>query len=186
MLFLDTLTILKKAGVIAIGLFLAVFITGHFFIFKIAQLSHQDQFRSFILKNLDQTEKIEISPFELFSNSNNIKWNDNNKEIVFNGLVYDIVSIKNTGKTVSLFVVNDTDEKTLLDNYNELAGSIFNNSSPVRHDLIKDFLSLKFFQDGPLEITTLNVFQFNVYAEYVSDIITVFLSQETPPPNILF
>lgn len=177
---------MKKAGVIVIGLFLAVFITGHFFIFKIAQSGHQDQFRSFILKNLDQTEKIEISPFELFSNSKNIKWLDNNKEIVFNGLIYDIVSIKNTGKTVSLFVVNDNDEKALIDKYTELAGSIFNNTIPGKQDLIKDFLSLKFFQDTPLAITALNIFQTNTYAEYISDIITVFLSQETPPPNILF
>jgi len=125
---LDTLTILKKAGFIITGLFLTVFVTVHFFIFQISLNSHQSQFRSHLTKNPSLIEKIEISPSELFTDSKNIKWLDGNKEISINGLLYDVVSILNSGKTVSLFLVNDGDEKTLLDKYSQLAGSVFDNS----------------------------------------------------------
>lgn len=175
---------MKKAGFIIIGLFLTVFVTVHFFIFQLSLNSHQAQFRSGLTNNLSLIEKIEITPSELFTDSKNIKWLDNNKEISINGLLYDVVSILNSGKTVSLFLVNDGAEKTLLDNYSQLAGSIFDNSNPAKPNLIKDFLSLKFFQDSPLEITIPNISRMNVSAGYLLNIITVFLSQETPPPNI--
>ena len=143
-------------------------------------------FRSFILKNLSQLDKIEISPSQLFSDSKNLKWLDNNSEIMLNGLIYDIVSIKNSGKTVSLFVVNDVKEKSLMDTYNQMADSIFDSGNPAKPNLIKDFLSLKFFQDKVLEFSNYNSFTLNTFSGFVVKTITVFLSQETPPPNILF
>lgn len=173
---------MKKAGIIIIGLALAIFVSGHFFIFKLSQNSHQNQFRAFIFKNLDKVIKVDISPFELYSSSSKIKWLDDNKEVVIDNQIYDVVGLKNSGKTVSLFLMNDNQEKNLIDNYNELASSVLNTPTSSKTNLIKDFLSLKFLQDSPLGVPTAITDCVSQHSNYLSDLTSVFISLENPPP----
>ena len=166
-----------------IGLFLTVFLSGHFFIFKISQAAHQNKFRSYIQQDLAQLKKIDINPSQLYSDSKEIKWLDDNREVMIGDFIYDVVFTKNSGKTVSLYLINDDDERSLLDKYNKLADSIFDESNPSKQDVVKDFLSLKCLQYNSLNFVPENLSLLNSYAAYTVSITSVFLSQETPPPN---
>ena len=146
-----------------------------FFIFKLSQNSHQNQFRAFIFKNLDKVIKVDISPFELYSSSQKIKWLDDNKEVVIDNQIYDVIGLKNSGKTVSLFLMNDSQEKNLIDNYNELTSSILNSPVSSKSNLIKDFLSLKFLQDSPLGVCASEIDFVNPYLNYLADLTSVFI-----------
>jgi hypothetical protein len=172
---------LKKAGIILIGLALTIFVTGHFFIFQISQNSHKNQFRSYMLQNLDQTIKVDITPSELYSSSEKIKWIDGNKEVIIDGQLYDVLGSKNSGKTVSLFLINDAKEKDLINNYEQLANSLHNTSSSGS-ELIKDFLSLKYLQDPLIEIVQQFTVLTSEYTDYIPNLSSVFISLENPPP----
>lgn len=172
---------MKKAGFILIGLALTIFVTGHFFIFRISQASHKKEFRSFMLQNLDQAIKIDITPSELYSSSAKIKWVDDNKEVVINDQVYDVLGFKNSGTTVSLFLINDSKEKDLINNYELLSNSINNTTSPGS-ELVKDFLSLKYLPDSLIGILPVSYDLSTSFPAYVADLASVFISLENPPP----
>lgn len=163
---------------------MTVFITCHFQVFKLFQNSQKANFRAYVAQNLSQLEQISISPFQLFSDSKDMEWLDENKEIMVNGILYDIISIKNSGKTVSLFVINDTKEKALMDNYSKVVNSNETNSNSSKSNIVKNFLSLKFIQSPSYEFnissSNLTNKHFTTYTVSLSD---VFMSQETPPPN---
>ncbi|MGZ3862987.1 MAG: hypothetical protein ACXVPN_05310 [Bacteroidia bacterium] len=144
---------MKKISFILIGTFLTVLLSSHFLVFKISEAAHRDQFRSYISKHLNGLKKIEINPSQLYTDSKELKWKDNNNEIVTGNMIYDVIAVINTGKTVSLYIMNDEDEKKLSDNYAGLADHIFNESGPEKPNVIKDFLSLKFFSNQPAQIT---------------------------------
>lgn len=63
-------------------------------------------------------------------------------------MMYDIVSIKSAGTKVVLNVVKDKDEKELMNRYNKQFNNIYENGNTGKknNSLLKDFLSLKFFQ----------------------------------------
>ena len=178
-------TDLKKASFILIGLFLTVFLSGHFFVFKVSQAAHQSKFRSYIQQNLTELKKIEINPSQLYTDSKGIQWFDDNREVMIGSLMYDVVYTKNSGKTISLFLVNDENEKTLMDKYSKLADSIFDDSNPAKQDVVKDFLSLKFLQGSPFEFQAPNTIVVNEQAVYAASLNSGVLSKETPPPSIL-
>jgi hypothetical protein len=172
---------LKKAGIIIIGFALAIFVTGHFFIFQISQNSHKGQFRSYMLRHLDQAVKINISPSELYSSSKNIKWTDGNKEVIINDQIYDVIGFRNSGTSVSLFIINDVKEKNMLNAYEELANSL-NTPSSSGSKIIKDFLSLKYLQDPLIGFISPSADLNSDHPEFISDLSSVFISLENPPP----
>jgi len=134
-----------------------------------------------MLQNLEHVVKVSIAPFELYSSSKNIKWTDDNKEVIINGEFYDVIGFKNSGTTVSLFLINDTKEKELIDNYEGLANSLNNTSTPGSK-LIKDFLSLKYLQDAFIEFSPSSTDLIVDFPEYIADLSSVFISLGNPPP----
>lgn len=175
---------MKKATLISVTLIMTVFITCHFQVFKLFQNSQKANFRAYVSQNLNQLEQINISPFQLFSDSKNMEWLDENKEIMINGILYDIISIKNSGKTVSLFVINDTKEKALMENYSKVVNSKETNSNSSKSNILKSFLSLKFIQGSNYEFNLSSSSLINKhYTPYTVFLSDVFISQETPPPN---
>lgn len=163
---------------------MVIFVTCHFFIFKIQQNSHKNNFKIYLSKNLSQLEKIDISINELYTDSKNIEWLDDNKEVLINNSIYDVIYVKKSGKVVSLYVVNDDKEKKLMDNYDKLASFFTSNTSnSSKSDLIKDFLSLKFLPNSNNKIVDLKSFTLSSYNVFcLGNIPNVFLSQENPPP----
>jgi hypothetical protein len=134
-----------------------------------------------MLKNLERAVKVSIAPSELYSSSKNIKWTDDNKEVIINGEFYDVVGFKNSGTTVSLFLINDAKEKEMIDNYEGLANSLNNTSAPGSK-LIKDFLSLKYLQDALIEFIPSSTDLDLEFPQYIADLSSVFISLGNPPP----
>ena len=92
--------------------------------------------------------------------------------------------IKNSGKTVSLFVINDTKEKDLMENYSKVVNSDVANSNSSKSTIIKSFLSLKFIQSSNYEFIISSSSHINKhYTAYIVNLSCVYISQETPPPN---
>lgn len=137
----------KISYIIALSL-ITVFLTGHYFIYKSVLKSHKKEFKTYIRSHFAKIEQIEISPSELYNNNKHITWLDENKEISLNGIMYDIISIKNAGTKVVLNVVNDKNEKELMNRYNKQFNDIYENGNTGKqnNNLLKDFLSLKYFQ----------------------------------------
>lgn len=144
----------KISYIIALSL-ITVFLTGHYFIYKSVLKSHKKEFKTYIRSHFAKIEQIEISPSELYANTKHLTWLDENKEVSLNGVMYDIVSIKNAGKKVILFVVNDKDEKELMNRYQSDFNDVYQNGNSGKHNtnLMKDFLSLKYFQKSTSGIT---------------------------------
>lgn len=129
-----------------------VFFTGHYFVFKTIQKQYKKNFKEY-LKTLpeEKWESIEIASYQLYKNTSEITWVDNNKEIEMNGQLYDVVKIKQIGNKVKLYLVNDNDEKTLKNNYNKLAKNIEGNSSQKNNNkVLNDFITLKVIIGNPL------------------------------------
>lgn len=176
---------MKKISFILIASFLTVLLSSHFLVFKISEIVHQNQFRSSAGKHLEPLKKIEINPSQLYTDSKEIKWEDGNHEIVTNDMIYDIIAIVNTGKTVSLYVVSDSDEKKLEDQYSDLADQIYNGSDTEKPNVVKDFLSLKFFSKEPIEIS-IAFSDRDVTSSHNKDMLSSgFISAEVPPPAFL-
>ena len=143
----------KALYIIAVSL-ITVFLTGHYFIYKSVLKSHKKEFKSYIRSHYAKIEQLEISPSQLYSNNNGLEWLDENKEVCFNGIMYDIISIKNAGTKVVLFVVNDKEEKELMNRYEKDFNNCYENGNTGKqnNNLLKDFLALKYFHKSHSDI----------------------------------
>lgn len=179
---------MKKATFIIALSLITVFLTGHYFIYKSVLKEHKKEFRSYIRSRFEKAEQIEISPSELYSNNLRLTWHDENKEICLNGVMYDILKIKNAGTKVILYAVNDEHEKDLIDRYLDRFNTIYENwnTGKKSNNLLKNFLSLKFFQDKNLLITNPQIVQIHSFSNFIAEIASAFLSKESPPPDLRF
>lgn len=172
----------KASFIIALSL-ITVFLTGHYFIYKSVLKSHKKEFKTYIRTHFAKIEQLAINPSQLYTNNQEMIWLDNNKEVCFNGVMYDIVSIKSAGTKVVLNVVKDKDEKELMNRYNKQFNDIYENGNTGKknNSLLKDFLSLKFFQKS---FSKINLFtaEYNYSYPFQSNICLVYLAVQTPPP----
>lgn len=96
-------------------------------------------------KTSSVTDVIYINPCQLYTDSKNITWEDDNKEIVFNGELFDIVSIENENGKVKINAISDKKESEYKMSYaqnEDLKSSATN--SPLK--LLKQLINLKFTQ----------------------------------------
>ena len=61
------------------------------------------------------------------SNNQNIYWEEEGKEFLLNGQMYDVVKVRSVNGKMTLYCINDKKEKALIDNYNLVTK---HNSSP--------------------------------------------------------
>ncbi len=119
--------------------------TGSYVMSKLYLKSYKKDFKAyvFINKKIISHTKIEIKKNQLYKNSRNLVWEDENKEIVYYGNLYDIVEIETIEDKVFLTVVSDKEEMELKKQF----ASIYNendfkkSSQPAK--LLKQLLSLK-------------------------------------------
>jgi len=154
---------------------------------KLYLKSYKKDFKAYVFKNkkIISHTKIEIKKNELYKNSRNLVWEDENKEIVYYGNLYDIVEIETIEDKVFLTVVSDKEEmelkKQFASIYNE--NDLKKSSQPAK--LLKQLLSLKCVCNN-------DNFEFK-NDTYVIPFcqIKIFVTQkgylfvETPPPNFL-
>lgn len=173
----------KATFIIALSL-ITVFLTGHYFIYKGMLKSHKKEFKTYIRTHFAKIEQFAIHPSELYTDTKEMQWLDENKEVCLNGVMYDIVSIKSAGTKVVLNMVKDKDEKELMNRYNKQFNDIYENGTGGKknNNLIKDFLSLKYFQNSNSSIV-----MFSEAHKYIREaqpsLVFASIGVSTPPPK---
>ena len=86
---------LKKIAVIFTFVFISILSTGSFFVFSGFISQYQTDYQAYIQKEKSKinTSEILINPSQLYINSAKVSWEDDNKELVVDGVLYDVVSI---------------------------------------------------------------------------------------------
>jgi hypothetical protein len=174
----------KKITVILVFALVSVFSAGSFFIYKSFLSSYKSDMRTYIKthkKNLT-TSVISILPSELYVNTKTITWEDNNKEIIYEGNLYDVISISSENQKMLITITSDQAEEDIQKQF--AAAYDFNTQSsgnPLK--LLKQFLGLKFLSDTFFDFNPFDsLFSSQNYSIYAAHFKAVFLSIETPPP----
>jgi len=176
---------LKKSAFIITGFIIIGFITGHFFIYNLALHSHKTEFRNYLKKHSDRAETIEIPTGQLYVNTKQIEWCDNNNEIRYNSDLYDVVSVNLENGKAILKVVSDKAEEQMAENYDELSNIIFakNKCKSTGHKLSNSFLSLKCIITHPINIDQ-HITTYNYLCKELLPVCSIYLGVQTLPPIV--
>lgn len=146
---------------------------------------YKREVRNYIKQNTNHnnTSIILINPSELYINTKNITWEDENKELVYNGILYDIVNIKNQNGKVLIAAISDMRE---LEIKREFAENFSGKSEGHSHHslkLLKQFLALKYLSsDESLELqNNLMAVHYQINGGFKPE--SGFVAIETLPPN---
>jgi hypothetical protein len=178
--------LMKKLPYIILTSLIVVIAIGNFGLFQLFLGQYRSSIQFEIKNNIHKTtDVIYINPSELYSDNSHIKWEDGNNEIVYDGNLYDIVSITSEKGKVRINAISDkkeTDYKLLYAQEQDQTNQASN--SPIK--LLKQFLSLKFTE---IEVSSLSVDSYYTdvtlsvsNADYLSFHDGYYL-METPPPN---
>ena len=171
---------LKKLSLILIVAVLACSQVGYYFIARHQQQEQKEAIREKIFGQLKENELEMIS----ITADQNIYWEENGKEFLLNGHMYDVVKTKAVnGKTVFL-CINDRKEKALVDNYNSITKQ--NSSSDKKgKSIIDNSISLFVYQD---EKETANNFSAVAvkFTWFNACIVDNVMNKVSPPPKARF
>lgn len=177
---------MKNLVVIFCFALIAVFTTGSYLIHSCYLKSYKKEFKSFIAQQTQHSlqSSILINPSELFTNSSLIAWEDENKEVIYRGVLYDVIQIKNKGMKVELIVVSDAQEMQLKKHFSEVYDLNSHESTKNPYHLLKSFFSLKCIVSQNQLTCDLALLNGNEPDFQNSFFISpVYLSLESPPPR---
>jgi hypothetical protein len=175
----------KRLITIFLVVFITVFSIGGFLIYSAYLSLYKTSYKSYIKKEQSHLNfhKISINPSELFINSQNLIWEDKNKEIIKDGILYDVISINYKNGKVELTVISDNEEQEIK---KQFASQYKNNYAQPSNNLakiLKQFLSLKFLNYNCFEINSNQNTIFCSHSPYnLLKSKSIFLPQEVPPP----
>ena len=175
----------KKNSIILITTLVVLISVGNFGLFSLILNQYKTNLQSQIQNNASSViDIIHINPSELYTNNKNISWEDGNKEIVYKGALYDIVSIECVKGKVSIKAISDTKEQDYKMVYaNTQEKNNTSSNSPL--NLLKQFLSLNFIETAPSAVFV-SYDDSNLktnYKHYSCSLVKGHCSLETPPPN---
>lgn len=177
---------MKKISIIFSFFLITIFSIGSFFIHKSYLKSYKKEFKSFVFENKTQSNYsvININPSELYTNSKTIIWEDENKEVVYKGVLYDIVCIKIIGVRVELTVVSDEQEMELKKQFASLYDINSRDTTKKPFDLLKNFFALKYVTvKTMLNLKNSESFLKTIYTYPSFQISQGFTFQISPPPD---
>jgi hypothetical protein len=128
-------------------LFLFIFLfnlAGYYIVFTIMQQTARKEMKAFIKKNppLDKLERLVISD-EKMNSPEIFKYKDDNKEIIYNGKLYDIVCATKDGSNTIFYCINDKNEEQLFAGLNDHIKQNFEQNGPLKKrsiQLIKNII----------------------------------------------
>ncbi len=162
--------------------------TGTFLIHLHYLKSYKKEFKIFLkqTKNIRSKSTIYVNPNELYANSEKISWEDDNKEISYQGILYDIIRIENRGLKVAIIAVSDEQEMFLKKQFAELFDLNANETTKNPLCQLKSFFNLKCIVAHLNFDTLLHFYNHNSSTFPHSFLISpIFLETETPPPDLL-
>ena len=177
---------MKKISIIITLFLITVLSTGSYVMSKLYLQSYKKDFKAYVFKNktIIAHTKIEINKNQLYKNSKQLVWEDENKEVVYKGHLYDIVDIQVVNEKVVLTVVSDKQEMNLKKQFASMYNENDVNQSSQPAKLLKQLLSLKC-------VCKTEVFEFicetDVTSFYSSNLFVIQTGVqcvETPPPNL--
>ena len=148
--------------------------------------SYKKEFKSFIKSDRVNTAKqtITIAAKQLYVNSSNIIWEDENQEMIINGVLYDVLDIKMNYSTALITLVSDKQELELKKQFASLYDFSKNKKEP--YPVLKSFFSLKsVLNSSNFEFRNHVAQMTETFLDSIYKTVTVYYSQETPPPNLL-
>lgn len=177
---------MKRVSIIFSFILITVFSTGSFLLHKSYLKAYKKEFKSFIFNNKKKVNysTISINPSELYTNSKKITWEDENKEVIYKGVLYDIVCMKTIGVKVELTVVSDEQEMNLKKQFAYLFDIDSNKTTKDPFNLLKSFFALKYI--ATLSSTNINNSEFILNQSHIYCVFKIskgFSSQTNPPPN---
>lgn len=157
---------------------------GNFGLFSLFLNQYKTNLQSQIQNNTSNViDIIHINPSELYANNKNITWEDGNKEIIYKGILYDIVSIEVIKGKVSIKAISDNKEQDYKMAYANTQEKN-NTSSNAPLNLLKQFLSLNFIETK--SVSTLLIADVTITYSFNSFNCIIhegYQTLETPPPN---
>ncbi len=159
---------------------------GSFFLHQAYLKSYKKEFKEYLKTNKQNTNfsTITIFPSELYTNSKRIEWEDEFKEVVYQGTLYDVVKVSGKGLVVELTVVSDHQEMKLKKQFAEEYD--LNSKSPTKNpfELLKSFFSLKYLANNCDFSFDNSVLCFDKYVSFQKlQINLVVINFDTPPPQ---
>ncbi len=177
---------LKKATIIFSFILITVFSAGSYFLHQLYLKSYKKEFKAYISKHKKQSafSTITIHPSELYVNSKTITWEDENKEVVFKGILYDVVKVNGKGLTVELIVVSDHQEMELKKEFASLFDISSNEKTKSPFELLKNFMALKYLATNSDFSFSNCVFSLDNLASFKNtQINSPVINLDTPPPQ---
>jgi len=122
-------------------------------------------------------EELQIVP----ANSKDIYWEEEEKEFVLFGEMYDVVRSKTVNDVVLLYCINDKNEKALVDSYNTVTK---HNSSTDKKgkNTIDNSISLYMTENESLIHTSFSLTQ-NIFISFDSRLAENVTGNISPPPK---
>ena len=177
---------MKKLIVFIILSISVVLATGSYFFYKAHLISYKKDYRNYISRNTNNITKkvITVNKKDLYKNSANLTWEDDNQELVFNNHLYDVLGIKLISNKIEITLVSDEKEQQLKNQFASLYHNDLNKKedSPVK--ILKQFLALKCVIIPHQQTVKFDFLNNNVRnISYFFKVTKGYLTQETPPPN---
>jgi len=173
---------LKKFTAIFSLLCILVFSCGSFFIYKIYLKSYKKEFRSFI--NIQKQDKLEFYTIplnQLYVSSAVLKWEDENKEVIIEGKLYDVIALVIQNDQVILSLLPDFKELQLKQEFANLFNDSSKNISPFLN-LLKQMLNLKFESNSFSFLSSIPANNIS-FTEFLFNIPEVSLNSPFIPPS---
>lgn len=176
---------MKQLIVIIVLSVSVVLATGSCFFYKAHLSCYKNDYRTYISSNFkDITKKvITINKNDLYKNSANLIWEDDNQELVFNKQLYDVIGIKLVNNNIEITVVSDEKEQDIKEQFASLYHNDLNKekNSPIK--MLKQFLALKCVVISHQQIVKFDFLQINKEnTPYSFKATKGYLSQEIQPP----
>ncbi len=157
---------------------------GSFLCYYIYLSSYQKAQQALMKNDLDNLEitKYVMEPSELYVNTADIFWQDNNKEIIINTILYDVISSYTINGNVILNLVSDVEEEKMNAYFADLFGFNKLENKNNTFKLLKELLALKYIAN----INTVNYFSYRcsiIQTISFFNLSKPYLIKQTPPPN---
>lgn len=177
---------MKKTTIIFSFILISVFSAGSYFLHLFYLENCKEDFKEYILKNKKETNLtvINLNFNELYTNSTTIIWEDDNKEVIYKDVLYDIVSIKKIGNIITLTVVSDQQEMELKKQFAAVYDVNSNTTTKHPFELLKNFFALRYIVNNTtIDFTNTALKCVSPNTQMSFQITTMVISQETPPPD---
>lgn len=123
---------------------------GYYFVMLVSQHQLKEDIEEAIHSNLAQKEMEVISYTD---NSKNIFWEEEGKEFLFNGTMYDVVSTAVVKGKKILYCINDEKEKQLVDKYSLLTKNNSGDSKKQKNNAFQfEYFFVPEYKDNDLTL----------------------------------